>query len=205
MQLESNRHADDECLEKYSIGSLPETELSEVEEHLLVCARCQQRLEEVDAYARAMRRAAAQLRREEQSRGRLPAWISDLLARPRLVWGLGLAVLALVFLIGRHWMGPTAAGPPVAVLLQASRGGESERAPAGKPLAFTIDLAQLPSCASYRIEMVNSAGQPVWESRAEPRTGKIRAVTSQGFARGAYYVRLYSPSELLREFGLEVH
>ena len=38
MQLDTNGHASDECLEQYAQGSLEEPLLGEIEEHLLLCS-----------------------------------------------------------------------------------------------------------------------------------------------------------------------
>ena len=52
-------HPDDEMLELYALGRLVEPGLGEVEEHLLVCAGCQERLDEVTEFAGLMREATA--------------------------------------------------------------------------------------------------------------------------------------------------
>jgi hypothetical protein len=55
MELEIDRHASDEALEEYSIGCLATGELQEFEEHLLICARCQDSVALTDAYGKAWR------------------------------------------------------------------------------------------------------------------------------------------------------
>ena len=54
MQLHQDSHADDDSLEQYSIGSMAESDVAQLEEHLLVCSACQKRLEEIDAYVTAI-------------------------------------------------------------------------------------------------------------------------------------------------------
>jgi len=54
---EMHCHADDDDLETYSLGSLSEPRLSQLE-HLLVCAFCQGRMEKTNVYTRAMQSAA---------------------------------------------------------------------------------------------------------------------------------------------------
>jgi hypothetical protein len=61
MQLDQNTHAVDEVLESYAIGTLAEPALAELEEHLLICTYCQQRLDDTNAYVTAMRTAAGGL------------------------------------------------------------------------------------------------------------------------------------------------
>lgn len=50
-------HIDDDALEAYSLGRLGDAESAPVEEHLLVCAECRERLAGWDEYITAMRRA----------------------------------------------------------------------------------------------------------------------------------------------------
>jgi anti-sigma factor RsiW len=51
----------EEALERYSLGRLTEDEAGPVEEHLLICASCRKRLEQLDAYHRAMRSALSKI------------------------------------------------------------------------------------------------------------------------------------------------
>ena len=41
-------HIDEDTLERYAMSQLPVGELAPVEEHLLVCPHCQDRLAEID-------------------------------------------------------------------------------------------------------------------------------------------------------------
>ncbi|MCL5742619.1 MAG: hypothetical protein M1541_01640 [Acidobacteria bacterium] len=50
-------HIDDDALEAYSLGRLVDTEAAPIEEHLLVCAECRDRLTGWDDYIAAMRKA----------------------------------------------------------------------------------------------------------------------------------------------------
>src|SRR5260370_25563405 len=114
-----NRHLDDDELEQYSMGSLPESTADSLEEHLLLCEPCRQRLDKADSYTDAMRGAAAELRdrqrlaeaKPQRARG---AWF-------RMVPALaGLALLVVV--IGWWSTSSDLAGPPFAISLEATRG-----------------------------------------------------------------------------------
>jgi anti-sigma factor RsiW len=61
MQTSLN-HATEEGLERYSMGTLSEAEAEVLEEDLLVCTACQERLTETDRYVRAVRETASKLR-----------------------------------------------------------------------------------------------------------------------------------------------
>lgn len=50
-------HIDEDGLELYALGRLAEAHAAPVEEHLLVCEECRQRLAEWDTYVAAMRAA----------------------------------------------------------------------------------------------------------------------------------------------------
>ena len=51
-------HATEELLEEYSFGRISEPQLGWLEEHLLICGTCQDRLQTVDGYVAAIRAAA---------------------------------------------------------------------------------------------------------------------------------------------------
>jgi hypothetical protein len=52
-------HQTDEQLELYALGRLPEPRQAVIEEHLLICESCRNRLDEAEAFAKAMRQAIA--------------------------------------------------------------------------------------------------------------------------------------------------
>ena len=58
-------HISDDDLERYALEPLPEAELAPLEEHLLICSECRNRLEATEQYVMAMRAAAATLRKNE--------------------------------------------------------------------------------------------------------------------------------------------
>lgn len=62
MCVQPDPHVAGDDLERYSLGETDEGSAARVEEHLLVCGACRDRLTQVDEYHRAMREAAAKLR-----------------------------------------------------------------------------------------------------------------------------------------------
>ena len=52
-------HASDDDLERYAIRTLPDAELGQLEEHLLICSARRERLDETEQYVAAIRAAAA--------------------------------------------------------------------------------------------------------------------------------------------------
>jgi anti-sigma factor RsiW len=49
------RHASENALEEYALGRLPEPELASLEEHLLLCDKCRERLRTVDELIEMLR------------------------------------------------------------------------------------------------------------------------------------------------------
>ncbi len=196
MSVESNRHLDEERIERYLLRDFSEEELAAWDEHLLVCEGCRRGVSETEPYFAAMRHAAGEVRRkvlikERRSWPSLPGLIPVLA-------GLALVVLVAVSLHG-GWL-RTRSTSPVAVALTVSRGPEIEAiAPAGSPLNLRPDLTAVPAWPSYRLEMVDHLGTPVWRG-SFPRAAAARPVSP-----GIYFVRLYSPQgELYREYALRV-
>ena len=57
MNTSLERHIAEEVLETYALGKLDEAARAPLEEHLLLCPACQDRLSEMDEYIRVMRAA----------------------------------------------------------------------------------------------------------------------------------------------------
>ena len=73
LERKAPEHIPEEQLEAYTLGSLSSNETAFVEEHLLFCATCQDQLEAVDCYARAMQGAAKRIREEQAGANSCPA------------------------------------------------------------------------------------------------------------------------------------
>jgi hypothetical protein len=189
-------HLGAEDLEKYSMGTSSPEETARVEEHLLACEGCQERLRENDEYLLAMRTASQQIRRDEKSakprEWRFPAWLPALAAVACAL----LVVAVLTLRSGRP-------GPAVAVSLTALRSnGAGISAPSGRELLPRPDLTGLAESSSYRLEVVDETGHPVRQGKVERAQ---KGIQIPGLGAGLYFVRVYLPAgELLREYGLEV-
>ena len=55
-------HVTDDTLERYAMRTLPAPESDHLEEHLLICQPCQDRLQATDEYVVAIRAAAGKIR-----------------------------------------------------------------------------------------------------------------------------------------------
>ena len=78
MPSERDRHPEEEELERYALGTLADAEAGAVEEHLLTCEDCRQRLAETDDYVQALRQAAARAGDQPGPRGFLHRFTSRL-------------------------------------------------------------------------------------------------------------------------------
>jgi hypothetical protein len=193
---EYGSHVGEELLEQYSVGRLAESEVARVEEHVLLCESCQEKLELIDSWVRSIRRAAVQLPAESKSIWqfwRLPQFVPALAGTVFLVFaaGVGLQITK------------KGAVAPFAIALEATRGESVASVPAGKPLLIQPGLEGLPRFSQYRLEVVDQSGHAVRDAALEAGSS-VAGTSIPAIAAGVYFVRVYSPSgELLREYGIE--
>jgi predicted anti-sigma-YlaC factor YlaD len=196
----NKQHVVEADLESYSMQALSLEASARVEEHLLICETCRGRLLEADSYVAAMKDAARDLPRQQPAP---EAWRWQW-SWPRLIPAFAavaaIAVAVVALPLARH-----AAPAPFAISLQTMRGSEAQaRAPSRRPLALQLDFTGLAASPSYRIEMVDQAGNRVWQG-AIPNSAAAASVTVPPQKRGMYFVRVALPSgETLREYGLEI-
>ncbi len=185
-------HPSEEILEGYAFGRLDAASLESFEEHLLICEECQSALDQTEDYIRLMKAAAREFEERAPESWRWP-W-------PR--WGAAVAA-AVVCFAGLFYLRPAPANIDVPVALVSTRGEASvAHAPAHRVLG--LDVAEPLAAGSYRVEVVTEAGRVVWTRQTEAGSGKLSVRVREGLGRGAYWVRVYDASGLLREFGLRV-
>jgi hypothetical protein len=66
--VEIVQHATDDLLERYAMQALPESEVNRLENHLLACPECLERLQVELEFVTAMRDAATTIRRVNADR-----------------------------------------------------------------------------------------------------------------------------------------
>ena len=203
-------HFDEELIEAYALGRLPEKEAGDLEEHLLICSVCQERLERADSFVQAFRVAVHAPKAEPMSK-KPPksAWFGWLGASWQpLPMAAALAVLAIaiVALAPRR----EAHEGETLVALTAMRGGSSEAiavAEGHQRLQFDLDATALGG-RSYRVELADSRGRQIWQSPTPIKVddGRVKAALGRSVPGGVYWVRLYDPAsgQLVREYGLRV-
>jgi hypothetical protein len=191
MHIHDVRHIEDSAVESYAMRSIPDESAAEVEQHLLICQDCRERVAETDTYLRAIRMAARHLQAEPEparfSLKRFPAFAFCALA---------LAMAGIFVALPRRPQ------TPAIIALTVVRGGSVEaRGPANRPLSLRPDLEGLSSAPNYRMELLDATGRTVWRGTATP--GKGAQVPAR--RSGLYFARIYAATgELQREFALEL-
>jgi anti-sigma factor RsiW len=199
------QHCSEESFESYAMGRLDDPRTEVLEEHLLLCEPCRNRLVETEQYIKAMKAASARLRKEAQAApesafNRIKSWF----AIPTVAWAAAAAALVLVvFASGTFLRQNGSNASPVAVALTAVRGG-AVTTTANHPLDLTLDARGLELTNSATVEVVNANGATVEKATAivsgdsaTAHLGKLRA--------GAYFVRLFKTgsTEPVREYALQ--
>jgi hypothetical protein len=204
--MSTQMHATDETLELYSLGRLTEPDAGRLEEHLLICEDCRHRLEDEDCYTGTLRSSL----RGDVKPAREPRRVAlpFLSTRWPTVALAGAAIAAVLVLM--TFSSRTAAGPQELTLV-AQRGPERAiaRARAGAPLALRINTTEIGTLASYRVEVVNAAGERMWGETVATTGNSLVATVAIELAAGQYWVRIHNPGSdgdagPLREFGLVV-
>jgi hypothetical protein len=192
-------HGTDDQLELYSRGRLPESDLPVLEEHLMICSTCQEKLDEIGDFALGMQEAlATAVAPQTRSFG----WgLASLFRRP--AFSMAVAFVALLVAIGVFSNGRTQFAPSASLQLTAMRGEMPSTIPARE---FNLTLLDGPrEGGPFRIEVLNAAGASVWSGLAESSPAGVRFELTQRLGQGDYFVRLYSVSgKTLREYGFRI-
>ena len=197
-------HGTDDQLEAYALGQLATSDppaLEVLEEHLMICSTCRDRLDSVEAFTSGMKDAFgpnSAIAISKQTA--LFAWIPW----PRV--SIGLAFLALIAIILIFSRAQTQFAPVANLQLSASRGDMPTTGPARE-----LDLTLLNAPAdgqTSRVVIVNAAGGTVWSgpaSRDNNAAGSLQIKAQQRFKSGDYFLRLYGASgDVVREYGFRI-
>lgn len=194
-------HPEDTTFELYALGGLQEPQLAEFEEHLLLCATCQDRLDEATEYVQLMREAVVSVPATPPVESAWRKWV-PLYWLPQPVPALAgaMALLFAVFL----WQPARKTGPSEwrTVELETRRG---ETAPAGAAAGFSLSLrldASGLNVAGTTAQIVSADGATVAELPVQAENGKAVVQYAPGLRAGTYWVRLKKSGETLREYAL---
>jgi hypothetical protein len=191
---------EDEQLERYARGQLDSSQTVPLEEHLLMCSACQERLDSVGDFALAMKAALVKQPALEQSSGRAYGWF-DWLRKPAFSMAIGFAALILVVAIFSN--NKTSFVPSASLVLTAIRGEMPQTVAARE---FKLTLSDAPKDGGpFRVEVVNATGGSVWSGLVASGPNGVQVTEPRALSAGDYFVRLYSADgKILREYGFRV-
>lgn len=194
--MDLNFHGTDDQLEEYVFGRLPRPDLPALEEHLMICGACRDRLDAIEALTASFKEALGTSQAELKPSSTRVDWFAWFAQKPLFFIAAGLVVLFAVLSIFSN--GHTKFAPVATLQLTASRGEMPSAAPA-RELDLTLADAP-PEGGPLRMEIVNATGRLLWSG---PAGIQVKAVRQ--FGPGDYFVRLYSVSgKVLREYGFRI-
>jgi hypothetical protein len=199
--VDMTSHESDDRLELYALGRLPDSDLIGIEEHLIGCDSCRERLDETANVAFAMR--------DELLSNPLPfhagrgAWFEWLKpsawAKPQFAFAgaLAMAILAIVF----AWQGNSNLAPVASLQLTAMRGSDIQTVQAAREIDITLSDA----AGAQSVEVVDGTGGRVWSGAPETVGGEVQARVVKALSPGQYFARVYdSPGHLMHEYMFRV-
>ena len=143
--MERDEHWGEDQLESYSIGNLQERDVVSLEEHVLICETCQDRLAVSDSWVRSIRRAALKWIQSPKS-----VWVGWSL--PRLVPVLAALILIVAAAVALR-SSRQGAVAPLAVVLEATRGpAVAARVPALRSLMLEPGVEGLRPLDRYHVK-----------------------------------------------------
>lgn len=195
-------HGTDDQLENYALGRLDDSELPLLEEHLLVCADCRERLDLAEHFALGIRDALHGRAAEAAARQRSRLWAIGWIRRPAFPMALGLAALVAVLFVVSN--GRTHVAPAAELQLTAMRGETMPFATPAREMDLTLVDAP-PAGGHFRVEVLNAAGRTEWSGMADSDPKGVKVKVQRQLAPGSYFVRLYdSGGRVLHEYGFRV-
>jgi anti-sigma factor RsiW len=198
--VERGLHVSEDQLESYALGRLPDSDVSLLEEHLILCAACRENLDRIGDAALGLREALNAYPAPELAAARSRDWFSWV-RRP--VFPMAIAFAAILGVIAVLSINKPALAPVASIQLMATRGEMATAAPARE---FDLTLADGPRQGGpFRVEVVNVVGAKMWSGFAVGAPAGVQAKVEQRLPAGDYFVRLYSPAgTLMREYGFHV-
>jgi len=212
MQEISVEHPTEDALERFAMKRSRDSELGEVEEHVLGCPVCLGRVLELESFVQACRDAIPEFRKEQALSPEKTTprnWFRGFsLTLPKWSWAPALAVVALLAVGIPNLRQPVRAS--FDETLSASRGIETgPLLPAGTVVRLHLDAIDLPT-GDTKVELVDEEGRGVWSGDAKVQADRLTIETPR-LEPGAYFARLYPMQDgnadrnhLLREFAFQV-
>jgi hypothetical protein len=212
------RRSNEACLSEIELEDFLHNNLSGttrecVEEHLLFCRACLDRVEEEEQFASSFRAAARRMEDESLKSAfdgpRPGAWtqVWAWLKRP-FGASVGLAFVGAVAVLTLVVAPSLREQSAAEITLRAERGLAASAGPAaeaGRPLKLNLDATGLPGL-TLKLELATLTNSVLLQSQASATGNTIRWDLGRGLNPGIYWVRIYQPYDntLLREFAITV-
>lgn len=198
VSVDTHFHGTQDQLELYALDLLADSEFIRVEEHLIVCATCRRRFDEIESYVDGMREALV----TDAGAGEETGWdLLSWLRRPVVSMTLGLVVLLTAMALLNR--GPAKLAPSAAMQIPAAGSG-TPVAPPTRELDVTISDA-LRDSGPFRVEVLNPAGRTIWNGLAAADAKGVEVKVQQRMTPGDYFLRLYSVSgEKLKDYAFRI-
>jgi hypothetical protein len=165
----------------------------------MICAECRARLGEFEDFAAGVKEALGDEKPRTAAAHRVD-WFGWL-RRPAFSIAVGFA--ALIIVVGILASERTKLAPIAALQLTAMRGEMPATVPASQ---FELTLSDAPrEGGTFRIEVVNATGEPVWRGLASSGPAGVQTRVKQPLMPGDYFARLYDSSDkMMREYGFRI-
>jgi len=204
-------HPSDDELEMYSMGRIAEPESGRVEEHILICGYCQDRLQEADEFVALMKDTTKEIvsRQDEvmartgERRGVIGS-VDKMGGRAITALAAVVVVMVGLTLYNKAQVAVTPSGE-AAIQLVATRSVETPPliGAHASSVRLTMDTAGLPA-GRLEMSLVSGNGEPVWSGPAQSEANLATVVVDQKLSAGQYFVRLSANTVMLREFAFRV-
>jgi hypothetical protein len=192
------QHIPEETLEQYSLGRLSELEIEPVEEHLLICAQCQDALTETEDFLRVVRSAVVEMPAQPPKEASWMHWWGSMIALPKPLLTLVACAIALLIVM------PNRSPKSAIVELHTVRGVESAaQAPSHAPLTLRLSVAGIGANEPLEVRVADADGKVVAQAPVQQTGGQTLARVGP-LSPGSYWARIYSGEELLREYSFNV-
>lgn len=209
------RRSPEQCLSEQEIEDFLFQRLSgvsreAVEEHLLICEKCRQQVEEEEKVAEAMRGAAERLELDSihapETVEEKPRGARSRFSPPKWAVAASLAAVLVGGAVAVKMFQPQGAAEVVLRAERSAAPAAGDLPLAGQPVLLAADLRGLPPLPSFRWTVVDLTGAVVADGVVEREQETARIHLARGLSAGRYWVRIQDPESgiLLREFGLEV-
>ena len=200
--MENDFHGTEDQLELYALGRLPDSDLPRLEEHLLACTTCLEKLKGTEDFALGMREApGTDARVVAPQTGRMGWGLPSFFRRP--AFSMAFAFIVLLVVLGVFSNGRAKFAPSASLQLTAMRGEMPVTVAARE---FDLTLSDGPRVGGpFRIEVLNDMGASVWGGLAESGPAGVQFKLTRRLPQGDYFVRLYSVSgQVLHEYGFRI-